>query len=136
MTSNQLPERALPRKRELALLTALLLCFVIAPTPGDIGGCGQQAELLDAPTFFATKRVIDCRQCDECGFVYDTCRDACDANASLPEAFPRGCFPLVHDGEVCLRALNNASCDEYSTYMADDPETRSTPSECNFCPAR
>ena len=136
MTSPQLPTRSTPRKRELALLAVLLLVFVMAPTPGDIGGCGQEAELLDAPTFFATKRAIDCRQCEDCGFVYKTCQEVCASNASIPESFATGCFPLVHDGEVCLRALNNASCDDYSTYMADDSEKRSTPSECNFCPAR
>jgi hypothetical protein len=120
----------------LLILCALLLSFVIAPTPGDIGGCGQQAELLDAPAFFASKRAIDCRQCDDCAFVFKTCNEACDPFAPLPEAFPVGCFPLVHDGEVCLRALHNASCNDYSRYMNDDPGSRSTPSECNFCPLR
>ncbi len=125
-----------PRRRELLMLCALLLPFVIAPTPGDIGGCGQEAELLDAPAFFASKRSIDCKQCGECAFVFQTCAEACDPLTPLPEAFPVGCFPLVHDGEVCLRALHNTSCNDYSGYMNDDPRSRSTPSECNFCPLR
>lgn len=125
-----------PNRRQLLMLAAGLLLFVIAPTPGDIGGCGQEAELLDAPVFFATKLSIDCRHCEECGFVYESCGEACDPYAPVPEAFPQGCFPLVHDGEVCLRALNNASCGDYSAYMIDDPANRSTPSECNFCPTR
>jgi len=47
-------------------------------------------------------------------------------------SFPERCLPLVHDGEVCLRALLNASCGDYSQYMSDDSPT--APTECNFCP--
>jgi hypothetical protein len=129
-------KRSTPRRWELAALSALLLSFVVAPTPGDIGGCGQEAQLLDAQAFFASKRAIDCERCEECSFVYASCLEACDPYATLPQSFPLGCFPLVHDGEVCLRALHNASCTSYSGYMSDDPGTRSTPSECNFCPLR
>jgi hypothetical protein len=49
------------------------------------------------------------------------------------DAFPDDCLPLVHDGEVCLRALLDADCDEYSRYVVSDPEI---PLECNFCPVR
>jgi hypothetical protein len=125
-----------PRRYELLLLGAWLLVFVMAPTPGDIGGCGQEAQLLDAPAFFSNKRAIDCDKCRSCAFVYDTCKEACDTSPPLPQAFPLGCFPLVHDGEVCLRALHNASCKDYGSYMTDDPNSRSTPSECNFCPVQ
>lgn len=125
-----------PRAFEIAALAVLSLLFMIAPTPGDIGGCGQKAQLLDAPLFFATKLSIDCTKCQECGLVFNACGEACDPATPVPDTFPSGCFPLVHDGEVCLRALNNASCDDYGGYMTDDLNLRSTPSECNFCPER
>ncbi len=125
-----------PSRLELALLAVLLGTFVAAPTPGDIGGCGQSAQQLDAPTFFASKAYIDCDRCGACGFLTKPCKDACAANASIPRAFPDGCVPLVHDGEVCLRALNNASCSDYADYVTDNASTRSTPTECEFCPAR
>jgi hypothetical protein len=41
--------------------------------------------------------------------------------------------PLVHDGEVCLRALDDAACEDYLEYMSDVAPT--VPTECNFCPA-
>lgn len=129
-------KRPLARQWEKLLLAALLLTFIIAPTPGDIGGCGQQAQLLDAPAFFANKRAIDCQRCNECSFVFQSCYEACDPYAPLPDEFSTGCFPLVHDGEVCLHALHNASCNDYSAYMTDNLSIRSTPSECNFCPLR
>jgi hypothetical protein len=47
-------------------------------------------------------------------------------------AFPEGCLPLVHDGEVCLRALLYATCAEYEAYV-DDARPK-VPSECDFCP--
>ena len=118
------------RRAGLAL-TVLLFCA--APTPGDVGGCGQQAAELDPETFFATKDSIDCDRCRECGLDGNACTRACDADLTESE-FPEGCVPLVHDGEVCLRALLYASCDDYASYVRDGaPET---PTECNFCPVR
>lgn len=113
-------------------LAAVVVVFCMAPTPGDIGGCGQSPDLLDAPTFFANKKLVDCTRCDECGFATDACARACDDQAPVASAFPKDCFPLVHDGEVCLRALRHASCDDYASYV--DDSAPSTPSECNFCP--
>jgi hypothetical protein len=90
--------------RTAFLLFLVLLCT--APTPGDVGGCGQTPEDLDPERFFARKQRIDCERCRECGLVTERCRLACeDSDAYRPE-FPEGCYPLVHDGEVCLRALD------------------------------
>ena len=127
--------RVMLRRWELGLLATMVLCFVIAPTPGDIGGCGQGAEQLDAKAFFDKKRGIDCRKCNDCAFdLFFYCEEACRVNADASESFPIGCFPLVHDGEVCLRALEHTSCKNYVDYVKNDIGTRSTPSECNFCP--
>jgi hypothetical protein len=125
-----------PRASKLQLVLVALVCllFLAAPTPGDIGGCGQPAQLLDAKTFFGAKRYIDCKRCDECSITFSSCTTACDLSTTTTAAFPQDCYPLVHDGEVCLRALQNASCSDYSNYMNDfAPEV---PSECNFCPQR
>jgi hypothetical protein len=108
------------------------LVFCTAPTPGDIGGCGQRPDLLDAPTFFANKKSIDCSRCNECGVLSKACDRACDDQQAILLSFPKDCFPLVHDGEVCLRALQYASCDDYASYM--DDSAPATASECNFCP--
>ncbi|MEZ4224050.1 MAG: hypothetical protein R3B13_24085 [Polyangiaceae bacterium] len=121
--------------RPLALLAVSVFALLnLAPTPGDIGGCGQEPTLLDPPTFFANKKVTDCERCDECGLASDACDDACDPKVPFDREFPAGCLPLVHDGEVCLRALLYASCDDYGSYMSDTAP--SAPSECNFCPPR
>lgn len=113
-------------------LAALVVVFCMAPTPGDIGGCGQSPDLLDAPTFFSNKKSTDCSRCKECELISDTCDHACDDDYPVATAFPKGCYPLVHDGEVCLRALRHASCDDYAAFAADSSPT--TASECNFCP--
>ncbi|HTA91581.1 MAG TPA: hypothetical protein VK745_18485 [Polyangiaceae bacterium] len=114
----------------LALLSFL---FCTAPTPGDIGGCGQKPAELDPGIFFASKAATDCQHCGDCGLTSMACKNACDDSpTSYPAAFPDRCLPLVHDGEVCLRALENASCSDYSAYMRDDAPT--VPTECNFCP--
>ncbi len=115
----------------IALALAATL-FCMAPVPGDVGGCGQQAQDLDPGTFFATKKQIDCDRCNECGLVTQACNQACDKSVGVPLAFPKYCYPLVHDGEVCLRALRVASCGDYAAYVDDTAPT--TPSECNFCP--
>ena len=118
------------RKGALALLA---LVFCAAPTPGDVGGCGQPAAELDPEVFFATKDSIDCDQCGTCGLGTGACARACGEVLSQ-STFPEGCLPLVHDGEVCLRALLYATCDDYETYMRDT--AAQTPTECNFCPVR
>jgi hypothetical protein len=102
-----------------------------APTPGDIGGCGEHAQTLDPPTFFELKRERDCQKCTECRFTTEYCRSVCSADYEAP-TLPEGCVPLVHDGEVCLDALEAASCDEYRDYVSD--QGRLAPSECQFCP--
>jgi hypothetical protein len=131
------PRPAASARLRVFMALAALAC--LAPTPGDIGGCGAPARNLDAPRFFAVKQKFDCQGCHRCGLLTEACAVACrggltatdggDAQAPL---FPELCYPLVHDGQVCLRALEAASCDEYRRYMADvEPEV---PTECNFCP--
>src|SRR5690606_7432639 len=116
--------------RRLALVLGCLLCM--APTPGDIGGCGQEPRLLGARRFFEEKRDVDCAACQSCGIENRTCNSVC---TDPPQTeFPPGCFPLVHDGEVCLRALHYSTCEEYKGYL-DDRAPR-VPSECDFCPRR
>jgi hypothetical protein len=117
--------RALIRIVVLAAVSLLL-----APTPGDIGGCGGTARDLDPGAFFASKQAIECSKCGECGLSTPACERACERE-EVPEEFPPGCYPLVHDGTVCLRALTQASCDVATQVVADPP---SVPSECNFCP--
>jgi hypothetical protein len=98
---------------------------------GDIGSCNQALEELDPAKFFAEKQRVDCEQCVRCEFGTESCRAAC-AGEGLADRFDLGCYPLVHDGEVCLRALRDADCEEYSRYVDDGaPET---PTECAFCP--
>ena len=108
----------------------VVLAFCAAPTPGDVGGCNQRAEELDPGAFLDAKAEIDCRQCQRCSLGSDACTRAC--NAVRGRGFPDGCVALVHDGEVCLRALSDASCDDYEAYGRDRAPT--TPTECNFCP--
>lgn len=111
----------------------LALAFCAAPVPGDVGGCGQAAQDLDAPTFFWSKQTYECEHCQACGLETRACARACGQQLVQAE-FPKGCAPLVHDGEVCLRALDNGSCDDFSEYMSDTAP--SIPTECNFCPER
>lgn len=114
-------------------MLVLLALACLAPTPGDIGGCGQSAQDLDETLFFASKRAIDCDQCRACDIRSLSCSVACDGAQADPSAFPARCRPLVHDGEVCLRALLESDCDEYRDFMSDSAP--SVPSECDFCPA-
>jgi hypothetical protein len=124
--------RVLRGERARLVLTGLSLVFCMAPTPGDVGGCGQKPAELDPEIFFASKANIDCQRCQECGLASKACTQACDFSQALPTQFPDRCVPLVHDGEVCLRALQYASCDDYRAYVND--VSPSVPTECNFCP--
>lgn len=121
-----------PRRLEQAALIIVLATLVAAPTPGDIGGCGQPAQELDPRVFYASKSDIDCKRCGECNLAFTSCDKACDPATQVPTSFPAACHPLVHDGEVCLRALVNASCDDYLRFM--DDVAPGSPTECNFCP--
>ena len=118
------------KRREHTLLLGLALTVLAGPTVGDIGSCGQEVAELDPTQFFIEKDFADCNNCVSCGLTTARCDDACDGELTL-SSFDEDCFPLVHDGEVCLNALKAASCDDYASYMDDVAPT--TPSECNFC---
>jgi hypothetical protein len=107
------------------------LTLLAAPTVGDIGSCGQDLVELDPVKFFAEKAFIDCQRCQDCEISSDSCRAACRGELERSD-FPRDCFPLVHDGEVCLNALRAAGCSDYELYVDDEAPT--VPTECNFCP--
>jgi len=121
------------RPRELIRISVWMLVFATAPTVGNVGSCGQDPVDLDPEKFFTAKEGVDCRQCTECGIDTAPCERACDGELE-PSRFPPGCYPLVHDGEVCLDALNAASCGDYEEFMAEIGSTIT--SECNFCPPR
>lgn len=108
------------------------LAFCAAPTPGDVGGCGQEPQELDPATFFWSLQASECSACRDCELGTAACQRAC-ANVLSQSEFPENCVPLVHDGEVCLRALQQASCSDMREYMSDSEPT--IPTECNFCPA-
>ena len=103
-----------------------------APTAGDLGSCGQDPVLLDQTKFFQQKEAIDCLHCTDCAIFTHACDKACDKKLDVVP-FPKDCFPLVHDGEVCLHALDAASCSDYQSFVADQGST--VPTECDFCPA-
>lgn len=112
-------------------LAIAILFFTAAPTAGDIGSCGQAPDELDPVKFFSAKELKDCEKCHLCGITTQACVLACEPYLDQSD-FPRHCYPLVHDGEVCLHALDTASCDEYRQFMND--LTPTIPTECNFCP--
>lgn len=109
----------------------IALAFCAAPVPGDVGGCGQASHELDPETFFWSLQGIECEQCQQCGLHSAACERAC-GNVLVQAEFPKDCAPLVHDGEVCLRALQDGSCDDFRSYMSDSAP--SVPTECDFCP--
>jgi len=122
------------RLRSVVLRVAALGFVVVvcaAPTPGDVGGCGQKRQALDEDVFFATKNAIECERCTECEIATDRCTQACNADSG-GRRFPETCEPLVHDGEVCLRRLLDVGCDTFAEYV--DDRTPAVPSECDFCP--
>lgn len=109
----------------------LALAFCAAPVPGDVGGCGQSPQELDPATFFWSKQQTECEHCQSCGLDTKACTRAC-GDVLVQSDFPENCVPLVHDGEVCLRALQHGSCSDFREYMSDS--SPSIPTECNFCP--
>jgi len=103
-----------------------------APTAGDIGSSCQPVVLLDHTKFFSAKQGLDCDRCTSCSLTSTACNAACGKKPVAPP-FPKNCYPLVHDGEVCLRALTAASCSDYALFVADHGAI--IPTECDFCPA-
>jgi hypothetical protein len=116
----------------LLALGFVALAFCAAPVPGDVGGCGQEAQPLGAEVFFSSLQDSECQQCQDCGIDTAACTRACGATL-VQRDFPKDCVPLVHDGEVCLRAIQQSGCSDVQDYMSDS--SPSLPTECNFCPA-
>jgi hypothetical protein len=121
------------RQRIRTAFAIVLSVFVAAPTVGDIGGCGGTADQLDAKKFFTERFRVECERCDECGYNTPACRRACDRRTVIPGSFPAGCTPVVHDGEVCLRAIESLSCGGFADVVDPQPIV---PTECDFCPER
>ena len=110
----------------------VLAIFAAAPTVGDIGSCGQKAESLDAKAFFDARLDDECARCQECGLFTRACTRACDKKLLRPSTFPPGCKPVVHDGEVCLHAIESLSCNAFADLVSDFDAI--VPTECDFCP--
>lgn len=121
-------------RRSFVLVGVALALFCMAPTPGDVGGCGREPEPLNERSYAEVRRRTDCTRCAECGIATERCADACRTDVAAPIGFPPGCEPLVRDGEVCIRALQAASCERYTEYLSDLSPT--VPTECEFCRAR
>lgn len=111
----------------------VLALFALAPTVGDIGGCGGTDEVLDARKFFQARLDLECERCGECELTTPACRRACNKSTIVPGTFPAGCRPVVHDGEVCLRAIEALSCGGFADVVDPAPIV---PTECDFCPER
>lgn len=114
-----------------AVAAALALAFGTGATPGDVGGCGARATDLDVGAFAKSRKDVDCSRCRSCSLSTARCGRACDPAAASDVAIPATCHPLAHDGDVCVRALRAASCDDYARYVDDEAPT--SPTECDFC---
>jgi hypothetical protein len=113
------------------LVVVFLAALCMAPTAGDIGGCGKQAVDLDPDDYAFARKNEDCKRCRECGTASARCVRACDP-AKVPDVqLPPTCKPVFHDGEVCLRAIGAVSCEKFATYV--DDVAPATPGECDFC---
>lgn len=119
------------RRSELAFAALLAVLFGAAPTVGDVGACGTKATPLDEATFAADRKALDCQRCTRCGLTTQLCADACDPSKPSPVGWPKTCFPVEHDGVVCLDALEAASCGDYASFVSDVAPT--VPGECDFC---
>jgi hypothetical protein len=115
-------------KRVVCLIA--LAPLLLATTPGDIGGCGEEVKDLDQVAFAKERKNLDCQRCQDCVLWTRRCDVACD-EAKQPSALPTTCRPLERDGQVCIRALEDATCAEYATFVSDGAPL--TPSECEFC---
>jgi hypothetical protein len=112
-------------------VAVLAVGFGMAPTVGDIGGCGVEASDLDPGLFARERKQVDCERCMECGLATSTCTAACNPDASTTVGWPTTCHPLAHDGDVCIRALRAAGCSDYATFV--DDVASAEPTECDFC---
>jgi hypothetical protein len=113
-----------------ALGLTLILALGTGPTVGDIGGCGGAATEMSEETYALARKNLDCRRCRECGIATERCRRACEDKKPDTE-LPATCRPLRRDGDVCVRALRAASCEDYASFMDDVAPTN--PTECDFC---
>jgi hypothetical protein len=115
--------------RKLVLVVLAVMCM--APTAGDIGGCGKTATDLDPDDYAFARKSEDCQRCRQCAITNARCTRACDLTKAPDVELPSTCKPVRHDGEVCLRAIDAVSCEKFATYV--DDFAPATPSECDFC---
>ena len=126
------PTAALRRARWLVPLLTIVLMLKLAVVfqLKDLPLLHPEAG-LDTTAYVLARKDQDCERCRECGIGSQRCVRACTPAAAPDTNVPGTCRPLRHDGEVCLRALAAASCDDYAGYVADFAPA--TPTECQFC---
>jgi len=119
--------------RRSILFVSVIALLCAAPTVGDIGSCDERADPLGAPEFFGARVDLECGRCNDCGLSTRECTNVClqAKNKTFPHGFPEGCHPVIHDGEVCLHALDALSCSGFADVVSDAPIV---PTECDFCP--
>ena len=69
------------------------------------------------PRSSTSRRASIAYRCQDCDLRGRRCDSAC--NDPPATTLPADCRPLVHDGEVCLRALLHASCGDYESYVSE-----------------
>ena len=101
------------RRARASFVVALLGVLCMAPTVGDIGGCGTRGDRARSRSLRERAKGGGLRALQGVRALGAArCERACDPNAAPGDELPPTCRPLFHDGEVCLRALRAASCED------------------------
>lgn len=69
--------------------------FILAPTPGNVGGCTDEGGLSDAEQFCVDRDALYCARDFRKGFIDEEAYDACLADVEM------GCFGFAWNPEVC-----------------------------------
>lgn len=133
MTASSLSASTPVRRWVLRVLAAsVMLAGLMAPTPGNVGGCGAVTTVADAPDH--------CRQVQDWMCVRDhfvmritdgefvACRDAVPAMCG-GASWPAGCMPTRAQSEQCVMLLQRGDLAHFT-----NAELFAMYADCNLCP--
>ncbi|HJL18877.1 MAG TPA: hypothetical protein RMH99_24655 [Sandaracinaceae bacterium LLY-WYZ-13_1] len=113
------------------LAVGVMVASLTGPSPGSVGGCGQEPPTADAAQFCTDRRFWECRRENVFGRISDEEFSACVEPIERECAgatWSSGCRPTQQAADTCISLLRDP---EFGPIPTD--ELKAMRGECTLC---
>ena len=115
-----------------ALAFGLLSSFLLAPAPGNVGGCGAANPVADIREHCVNTKFWMCRRDLAAGRTtmeeYTACLEPIDADCGPAASWPAGCAPTQSQSDACVTLLSRV---DFLPFTTEELLRRSD--DCDLC---